>query len=277
MIAIISALMAEARPLITYFQLQHQQEPSMVRVWGNDNLLVAVTGTGKVKSAAVTSALCQYGNGQIDAVINIGLAGAAFETGLGQLFLTNKIVDHHSQAAYYPEMLLKTTLDEAELRTFDYPVTMQHLQEEKPAYEGLIDMEAAGFFEASLMYLPATRISCLKIVSDFLQGDAFSKEKASQLITDNLSDIKLYIRRVMQLIRDNESNPLPSEIIEMMEVLSDNLNLTITQQRQLEKRIIYNRLTGGTTINTLQEYVTKKSNSKQERNRMLKMLLSRLS
>lgn len=276
MIAIITALMAEARPIIDHFQLDHHQEPETVRLWKNHRMFVAVTGTGKVRAAACTSALCTHFGDQIHALINVGLAGAAFQATKGQIFLVNQIVDHHSQAAYYPEMLIQTDLKEKKSRTFDHPVTYEHLQDDQSDWNGLIDMEASGFFGASLMFLPATRISCLKIISDFLEDPYVSKEMASRLIKNRLDSIAAYIRRVEEFVADNKRASLPPSVNNMVSDISVNLNLTVTQQRQLEKRVIYKSLISDDVLGVLASYQNISANNKQERNRVLEKLFAQL-
>jgi len=277
MIAIITALMAEARPIIDHFHLDHHQEPNTVRVWKNHRMLVAVTGTGKIRAAACASALCTHFGDQIEAVINVGLAGAAFQSKKGEIFLVNQIVDHHSQAAYYPEMLIQTDLKEKELRTFDHTVTRRHLHDDQTGWNGLVDMEASGFFGASLMFLPATRISCLKIVSDFLENLHFSKKKASGLVKNRLDSITLYIRQVEQFIVDNKRTPLTPAVKNMIADISAKLNLTITQQRQLEKRVIYKSLISDEVLSVLSSYQGISAHDKQERNRLLEELFTQLT
>jgi len=262
--------MAEARPLINHFGLKHQQELSHIRSWGNDLLILAITGTGKVASATAAASLCTIFGGEIQAAVNLGLAGSSGRGEKGEMFLVNGISDHHSGKSFYPDMLFRTNLPETQLKTFDHLVTNNDLKNSD--YSGLVDMEAAGFFQAALAHLPESRISCLKIISDFLDNTKLDKEDASRLIVDNIAAIERYLHKLQQFIDDNSSQKFSSEEQKLIETVSETLNLTVTQQRQLEKSALYKKLTSADLKSILSEYTHATVNSKQERDQRFEKL-----
>ena len=262
--------MAEARPLISHFGLKHQQELSHVRIWSNDLLLLAVSGTGKVASATATASIgTQYGR-DIQAAVNLGLAGSTGNGKLGDLHLIHSIRDRHSDKSFYPDMLFRSDLPETKLTTYDHLVTKNDIENNKQT--GLVDMEASGFYEAALAHWPGSRISCLKIISDFLDDAKLDKDKASNLIAENIPEIEIYLHNLQKFIADNSKQKFSPDEKKLLENVADNLNLTVTQQRQLEKSALYKKLTSADLKSILVKHTHITVNSKQERDQQFAKL-----
>jgi len=266
--------MAEARPIIQHFNLQHKNLLPNVQIWQNEQFAITVTGVGKVRAAAVTGIVCSTLTESVEAMVNIGIAGATIDAKKGDLFVINKISDAHSGNTYYPDMAMQTGLQETGLKTYDHPVQKEHLN--GTAYNGLIDMEGAGFFEAAGMYLSTSRISCLKIVSDFLEGQLLDKKEIEEFIRSNTQAIEFYLNKYRRILNDDCNIAFSREESELFNAITGRLNLTTTQQRQLKKTALYRKIKSGNLPSIFQPFTRVSVDSKEERNKYFNSLKNEL-
>jgi hypothetical protein len=140
---------------------------------------------GKVRSAICTTAvLSSLPSPESVIAVNIGIAGCRPGTAsTGDLLLINKITDASSRLRFYPDILLRHGLPERSLVTHDAPVTCP------PESDVLVDMEAAGFFQAASAFVPPSQILVLKIVSDYCDGSQVTPEAASALVAEKIPHI----------------------------------------------------------------------------------------
>lgn len=197
-----------------------------------------VSGVGRLRASIATAVLAS--SQPLLGLINLGLCGSPGELEVGRLAIAHRVIDHATSRSYYPDMLGRHGLPEVTLETFERPVTADH-----PVSSGTaVDMEGAGFFEAASCFLSPARIQCLKVVSDHLEGERFSKAYASGLIEGNLEALE----RVLKLFRGIWSPAAalaPGEETLLAE-LGEWLKLSFTQRCQLrELALIYKVQTGG--------------------------------
>lgn len=156
MIRFVVALPAEARPLIEHYRLSRRAHTPFP-VYENGTAALIVSGVGRAKAAEATSCLRAL-TGRGAAWLNVGIAGHG-ERALGEAVLAHRIRDHASTCNWYPPMLFHAPCASASVLTVEQPL---------PDYpeDWLVDMEAAGFYEAACGIVTAELVQVLKVVSD---------------------------------------------------------------------------------------------------------------
>lgn len=269
---IITALYAEAKPLIGLFGLKKDRSSTKLPVYRDELTALTVSGPGKLKSAiATTYLLAQEKNPKDCVAFNIGLCGGVDPAGrLGDLFFVNKITDRSSGRSYYPDILLRHGLPEAALTTFDEPVVRINF-DNVPG--DLVDMEASGFFESAATFLSPHRIACLKLVSDFLRAERLEPSQASELVTRNLEAIERIVSSY-DALASTGNDRLERDYALLMK-LRDQLRLTESQYHQLINLAKGYKLRND-SLEVLQRFIGRSVATKQERNHRLEHLRAAL-
>lgn len=166
MILLTTATEVEARFAIQTLKLKKQQNP-YCNIWKNEEIILVVSGIGKIKAASAIAYCFAITKPEIKAAINFGLAGHESLTP-GTTFLAHKITNSSSKASYYPGISFSFEGITCNLTSFDLPYCSYELG-------GGYDMEGAAFFETCLNFLPLDLIHSLKTVSD--SDEAPLKEK----------------------------------------------------------------------------------------------------
>ena len=111
MLYLITAMYAEAQPLIRQYQLKKENAQMHFQVFSNESQCVRliITGTGMIAAAAAVGFLCTaYPPGEYDFLVNIGIcAGAPMRDGL---FLCSKITEMTTGKTFYPDLLYRHSL-----------------------------------------------------------------------------------------------------------------------------------------------------------------------
>jgi len=235
MIFLITAFYHEAKPFIKYFKLKNFQ-CSKFEIFSNNNFILIISGEGFIKSAiATTFLLSKFKTVDKDIALNVGICGAKKKDfSKGDVILCHKIINHHSQKAFYPDILVNHQMKEGILESFLIPVKKNNLKGE---IEGdIIDMEGAGFFESASVFLPPHNIHCIKIVYDFLDYKKIEKEEVSELIEKNIPIIENFINSLLELnIRVYEKPINEEKLKDIIEKLKNSLHLTVSMTYELEK------------------------------------------
>ena len=193
MICFVTALIIEARPLIERFNLKRDNQFKEFELFKGDNIALIVSGVGKTKSADATAALATYLEDPSELTfVNFGTAGSK-ALPVGSLHICNKIYDNNSERTWHLKLPPEHGLNEVSLETHDKAVSSEN---DKASDAQLVDMEASGFYEAASRFVPANHINVLKIVSDRLSDKAFSKKFVIDLISNQLSSIEDYLKRL---------------------------------------------------------------------------------
>ena len=275
MIYVIVALQSEARPLIDHFALKPSNR-NRWRVYRNESMVLIVSGTGKIRSAMAATYLYSHSestditNGT---TLNIGICGSSDSNPhkIGDLLVVNQVYDHGSQRFYFPDMLLHHNLPEAGLETFDSPVTR-----EGTSTLPLVDMEAAGFFEAAGVYFSPDRILCLKIVSDYLGAERLSPTIITKLVGSRIEEIE-------HLITDFKKIHVPQPLVlaeqdkRKIASLGKHLKFSTTQQHQLNTLVEAYLIRKNDNLDFIQDFLKKDVNSKYEAKQCFSALRSILS
>lgn len=179
MIYLITALDAEARPLIEHYRLKRIHDlPYPVYV--GESVMLLVMGMGKTNALMALSALLGYRiPQQSDLLINIGICAAPKSYTIGDILIAHQIRD--ADRRYYPDILYSHPWHETSLICADAPVS-------EPA-PFPVDMESAAVFQAASRFFKLHRLAFFKIVSDHFDPGSVSKEGVIDLVRSRLGDI----------------------------------------------------------------------------------------
>ena len=206
MIYIFTAFYAEAKSIITRYNLKMQQKQAAVRfdVFSNDDIMLVITGVGEINAAsAVANIGGAYGIGADDVLVNIGSCAGSecmiSDTMPGEnmctyatqdenkqnhkrgcVFLINKITEQSTGRTFYPDMLLKSDMDECEAVTVSKPLTAEEMgklsdrsvqvsdicKNDRTIVSRVYDMEAAAVYQAASLFVGPHRMHFIKVVSD---------------------------------------------------------------------------------------------------------------
>ncbi|ADI37524.1 putative uncharacterized protein [Waddlia chondrophila 2032/99] len=223
MLNILCALHCEAKPLIQHLRLRKLQESAPFPVYENEAMRLAVCGIGKIAAATATGWLGAREN-TCSAWLNIGVAGHA-DLPIGYQALALSVTDAGSSKRFYPDISLIKGLPMHGVTTVD-----------KPSFsypdKDLVDMEAAGFYQAAQRFATVDRIHCLKIVSDnaWHPTEKINKEFVRDLIGQSITKIESLIGQILALI------PNPPAIDDSPYVAL--CHWTETEKHQLERLLI---------------------------------------
>ena len=184
MIYLITALDAEARPLIEHYRLKRDHTLPYTLYRGEETLLL-VTQAGKSNAMMATSALLGWRLPRPgDILINVGICGAPEEHPLGEPLLIHQIID--GERRYYPDILYPHTMRESPLLCLDTPA--EGMENALP-----VDMESGGVYSAAARFFKLHRLAFLKIVSDHFEPETVTKEGAIELIRSCLPQLDALI------------------------------------------------------------------------------------
>ena len=156
---IFTALQCEAKPFIAHFKLKKDLNTHPFIVYFNKEIVLTITGSGKVAmAAAVAYSMAVFSKSPNPVLLNLGIAGHR-SAALGQLFCANKLSDADSQRNFYPQLMTKNVCP-------DLPVLTVSRVENDYQQDCLYEMEACAFYEAASHFSTAELIQVFKVVSD---------------------------------------------------------------------------------------------------------------
>lgn len=275
MIYIVTALAQEAIPIIQHLKLKKDLSHTKFDVFKNDTVKLIVSGTGKIKSAIATSYLIlKESPRKNDKIVNIGICGSGKETHKsGSLLLVNKIEDVSTGRNYYPEILFNHLLAEETIFTFEKPV----LKAKQGAVNGLVDMEASGFFEAANTFVQSHNIILLKVVSDHLSNEKFTGAFIQTIVNKALPGIITILNASRKKAQGSDPEVLEPKEYALFENLSEKLQLSTTQRFQVLDMLKGYKVRSGGDFNFLKDYVKeKKSATKTENKKILEEIMEKL-
>lgn len=179
MIYIFTAIYPEAKALISLFDLKKESVNGKYQQYidNKNQIRLIIMGAGSMAAAISVSHICtKYNICNQDRVLLIGTCGI-FSTKYYQnnIYICNKIIEAETGKTFYPDVLYRHDFLESAILTlsmlyvkdkenFDnYPYIADYMINTK---EMLIDMEAAGFYQAAIHYVGTEQIIILKVVSD---------------------------------------------------------------------------------------------------------------
>ncbi|RMH68787.1 MAG: hypothetical protein D6675_14855 [Gemmatimonadetes bacterium] len=274
MIQIVCALHCEAKPLIELLELKKDHTSAKFDLFQSNDVQLIISGVGKLRSAIATTFLIQRTSETRRTVLfNIGVCGSAHPgDSIGQLFLVHKVTDHATQRSYFSDLLLEHPVEEAPLETFDQPVTG-----EAPTTDlHLVDMEAAGFFEAASIFLAPNQIYVLKIVSDHLECLKFDKQFVTGLVANQLDAIRAILFAQKAALPHPTDEVLTEADYRLIYGLRQNLRLTETQLHQVVLQAKAYKIRFQQELDVLHPFTTRTIHHKSERRAILEEIRERL-
>ena len=237
MIRLVVAYAAEARALIDYFKLKrlHDQN-AFVCYRGQEttaDIWLIVSGPGKLAAVAATAHLQGLSGFQRDQIwLNLGIAGHR-DLPLGTARLCHKIIDVNSQTSYYPQLVAKSPWPSETVHTLTQP-------EQHYLRDGLLDLEASGFFQAALRYSSSELIHAVKVVSDnaaqpwHAQAGAPSKDSINQLLAPLMPALADFSQALAPLSAQLQDD---LRLTQASAHYQEALHFTHSQQQQLQQQL----------------------------------------
>lgn len=263
MLLITTALMLEAQPLKTSLELTAVAEAPFA-LFNNKEILLIVTGTGAQRAAAATGwALGRFP--VIRVAMNVGYAGASWSaTELYRWYCINSIRDESTGRLHIPDQLLKLPFPDRPLLTVGKPVR------EQIPWDGLVDMEGSGFYEAARQVLPPDRILLFKWISDNLTGEIDPNDVGERFVgaIEELLPIISQITGSMAPVGKNEP--------EIMAEIRKRIRLTETQWKFLRKWLDGYLVRGGSTQAILELLPTRPPAGKPDNSRLFEEIKNAL-
>lgn len=232
MIFIFCAIKAEADLIIDSFGLKRDTSVSGLELYGNGNILLALTGIGKVRCAATVARVLTYFNNLSPVVLNIGICAGGKGDKKGDIFHVNKITDLDTSRSYYPDMIVPLGIPEKASVTVSVPSLPGDLKDR----EEITDMESSAFIETASMFTSKDRIFLVKIVSDF--GEEITVSSVYSLLEGRREEI---LRTVDTLLGIKEEEDIPEYDISS---LSEALHCTEYMKNRLREISSYLISTG---------------------------------
>lgn len=229
MIYILTALYAEAKPLIRHLQLKKKKGLGPIQVFASDTIVLTVSGPGPLSAAiGTTFMLSTHPPQPNDLLINFGICGTKSDRfSIGETVIVHKLIDAVTMGSYYPDMLVEHPFQEATLQTFPSPVDSG-----TPMQAELADMEGTGFYEAASKFLGPHRIVLVKVVADRLQPHTVNIEAVTRLCENALPSLETIMDRYIA----TELPPAPT-LTEKEEAqiirLCEQWKLSVTLRHQL--------------------------------------------
>ena len=188
---ILSALKAEAIPLINYYKLVPNNSIGL-QMYKNDLLTILITGVGKKNvNKALKEYLKKSKNIEEAKFINIGIAGGVKgNCKIGEMFFINKVFDDYLEVDYNIKTGERPNILENHVTTVFEPILNNG-----QGREGLVDMEAYEICSVLSDFNQLNKVIIIKIVSDFMDSDTkyLSSKQIQKLIEKNLYDIDIFL------------------------------------------------------------------------------------
>lgn len=260
MLYLITALDAEARPLIEHYSLKRDTALPYT-LYHNDSMVLLVSGMGVMNAAMATSALLGWRIPRSeDMLINIGICGAPLSYPISEALLIHQIIEPNRY--YYPDILYTHSLKESSLLCVDTP---QSNTQEYPA-----DMESAGIFRAASRFFKLHQMAFIKIVSDHFTPDTVTKEGVIELMRSHLRTFE----NVLESLQSVQTAKLLFTDKEKSEIEAFKRHFTKSQGDALEDALCFFRLKYPTEPLELTPHMP---NSKQERSVLLEKFITTLT
>ena len=226
MIAFVTALASEARPLIEHYRMEPLE--GAFRLFGSEGYRLVISGVGRIAAAAATGYLhARAGEAPYGIFLNVGIAGHKSRAP-GEIFRAHTVRDAATNAVYYPTFLGFKELESAAVTTVD-------TTELEFSADSLYDMEASAFYATALRFSTSELVQCLKVVSDNREtsaGGSLSKEHVSELVATHLPIIDRFGAHVLALAA--ELDPL-RRAPESLERFQNRWRFTTSEKRQLSR------------------------------------------
>lgn len=271
-VLIVTALQSEAENFIQHYRLKKNYLSDALFIYDDNNISCFTTGVGKNLTQKRFAALLKLRDYSQTILINIGVAGGKkYKTKIGEPYLVNKITAEISGKSWFPDMLIKTGLQEMPLTTVNKGVS-----DGGDAYSGLVDMEAAVIFETAVKKIPGHQLQFIKIVSDHMDRILDSSAYVKNLISKKM-DVLCGLIENFQLAEIVRKPLLDEKNRLIIDQLSKQLRLTQTQHYQLMEWAVNHLALNSKDLSLLNIFFKYKVSTTSERDVLLKKIHATLS
>jgi len=158
LICLVTAMTAEARPLVDEFQLSALPQRGL-NAWIGDGVCLLQTGMGAQRAAARIDTLLSVQSG-INAFVNVGIAGGNHP--LGSVVLADTIIDNSTGKQWFPHLPPHPVASDLA------NCAVISVAEPSSDYrnDSVFDMEAAAVIKIASQHTDLSRIQAIKVVSD---------------------------------------------------------------------------------------------------------------
>ena len=235
MIVWVTALRAEAKPLVSAFALRacSGETPWPLYMSADDEVALVVSGVGRTASAAASG----WAHGRLARSgsvgwINAGIAG--HRTGpVGRLLTAHKVIDSATDRVWYPPILPGVALPSETVITVDRP-------ERDFTVPGLYEMEAAGFLAATGRWATVELCQVAKVISDTPAAppEELSASRVSELMAaelEGLTELAVAVEASAAELAGRDLDP-PT-----LDPWLDRWHFTVSQRRQLRRLLSRHR------------------------------------
>lgn len=256
MIYIVTAMYAEARPIIARLGLKKELSWPRFQVFLNreSGICLVISGTGMVPAAVAVSSICtSYGAGharEADFLVNVGVCGQIPYNGQracqkGRLFLCSKIREQTTGRTFYPDLLYRHPFGEAVVVTGARPYEKTDLPGREEADFILYDMEASSVYQAGACFLGPHQMSFLKVVSDDGNAGNVTPGEIEDLISKNTDALAGYIETLQAICRDGRRDPFSETALqEEWDRLCLDMHCSRTMSESVRQHLRYCVLAG---------------------------------
>jgi|TARA_Y100000031_G_C8219985_1_gene385397 Asp-tRNA(Asn)/Glu-tRNA(Gln) amidotransferase C subunit len=274
---ILTALKAEAIPIIHYYGLKKKEYSKYISVYSTENINLLITGVGKTNVQKTIRNFCNIHNlEQKLFTVNIGSAGGNPDhCKIGDIFLINKITDENNRTSFYPDVLFKHGMEEFSLTTVKNPAINGHRK-----YDSLVDMEASAIWNLFKSRIPVHRMLFIKVISDFMNIQNKKFEDFEKLVVEILNNQLKHITNLVSILQNVDLNDIPTfskNEIQFLKKVSTNLRLTETQKIKLDELAENRKYIHDDIFKRLNPFSSINSNDKHHRNEIFKKICSVLS
>ncbi|MCG8489571.1 MAG: hypothetical protein MI756_19035 [Chromatiales bacterium] len=189
---LLTALPAEAKPLIKCFALQRHQPVGSIPLYKAQGIQLAVSGPGLKSIPPAVSYLHEMTpKGSHPVWLNLGICGHG-SLAIGELLYADQVLtpDGLSWKLHSP---LASVANHGPLTCVSSP---QAVYQPEMAY----DMESSGFIASLTPTTPLDSVHVLKVVSDNPENgfETINAKRVNKLITDQISRIREFIVKVSE-------------------------------------------------------------------------------
>ena len=224
---LVTALTAEATPLIQHYRLEKVTSSLMFPLYRNDTIYLVVSGIGKTLAAAATAYLhAMSGELPNQSFLNVGIAGHQRAI-TGAPRVASRITDQSTGQTWYPSQIICDSRDRSPLITVE---AVERVYEEDAAY----DMEAAGFYPVAWRASTAELVQSLKVISDHPGepvGD-LDLQRIENLIGDCIDEIHSLVE-ALQGLASIVDNTTPESY--SLDPFFERWHFTVTQRHRLRR------------------------------------------
>jgi hypothetical protein len=233
-IYIVVAHHKEAERVIQNLNLKKLSISGAKDIFGNTNYRLIVSGSGELSAAVATSILgAEINTLASNVFVNLGVAASTDPSDVGSIFHIHSLHSQSFGRSFYPDMIVNLGIPQRGLESWNRPFLRSETT--ISGNHTLIDMEAAGFYDAARCFVAPSRICVIKLVTD--SGGGSLPELKRSIIQALSRSAHLFLDPIERLRCWIESRPSIEHLTPLLHSIRDQLALSETQWHDLLFRV----------------------------------------